>query len=164
MRLSRRAFSLLEILITGLIIALALAPLVISLKTSTRSVTGTREMLSAVAYAQFTLEELRRAAFRPVQQPGVPAGALPGVDDMVAAMNADGDLDATGKGNAKTENAIRMVRKVRLIPDKVTGLTAGMPDLRVVQVDITWKTPGGGLLAGDSHYQLHSLLGSGTQP
>lgn len=162
--MTRRGLSLLEVLITALVIALAVTPLILSLRSSTRSVTGTREMLSAVAFAQRTLEELRRAAFRPpTPQPGVPSGLLPTIDEMVAAMNTSQAMDAAGKGNALTENNVTMVRRVKLIPDKVTDLQAGMPDVRVVQIEIAWR-PSGRLLGVENKYQLNSLVGSGTQP
>lgn len=160
----RHAFSLLEVLIATVVIALAMAPLVFSLKTSTRSVTGQREMINAVAFAQSTLEGLRRAAFRPpAPQPGVPAGALPTVDELAAAMNATGPVDAAEKGNALTQNNVTMVRKVKLVPDT---LPAGgvQPIVRVVQVQVTWKSSGSGMLGGENTYQLDSLLGSGNQP
>lgn len=138
-----RGFSLLEILITGVVIALALTPLLMSLKSSTRSVTGTRAMLSAVALAQGTMEELRAAAFRPVRSTSLPPGTLPSLDERAAAL-----------AGIHTENGITYQRRVKLVPDQASGLSA-LPDLRVVQVDVTWD---------DHRYQLVSLIGSGTQP
>ena len=148
----RSGFSLLEILITGVVIAAAMTPLLMSLRSSTRSVTGTREMLSAVAFAQGALEELRAAAFRPVRSASLPTGALPSLDDQAAAL--------TG---ALTENGVTYQRRVRLVPEKARDLGAGFPDLRLVQVDVTWQ-PAGATLLGDHRYQLVSLIGSGTQP
>lgn len=163
MRSSSRAFSLMEILITGVVIAMAMTPLLLHLKTSTRAVSGTREMLSAVALAQRTLEELRRAAFRPVRAAGLPAGALPSLDEAAAAMNAPGALDPAGQGNTLAENGVAYQRRVRLIPERAQDLAPGMPDLRVCQVEVTWKATAANLL-GNHRYQLHSLIGSGTQP
>lgn len=142
-----RGFSLLEILITGVVIAVALTPLLMSLKSSTRSVTGTRDMLSAVALAQGTMEELRAAAFRPVRSASLPPGTLPSLDEKAAAL-----------AGTHVENGVTYQRRVKLVPET---LAAGMPDLRVVQVDVTWGT---GLLGGERRYQLVSLIGSGAQP
>lgn len=160
----RRGFSLMEILITAVVIALALVPLVLSLKTSTRSVTGTREYLSAVAFAQRTLEELRRAAFHPPRQQNLPPGALPTIDEMAAAMAANQPLDATGRGNALTENGVTYTRRIKLVPERYQDLSAGMPELRVVQIEIAWKPISAGLLAAENRYQVASLLGSTNQP
>ena len=163
--MARRGFSLMEILITAVVIALALVPLVLSLKTSTRSVTGTREYLSAVSFAQRTLEELRRAAFSPPRQQNLPPGALPTVDEMVAAMTTNQALDpATGRGNALTENGVTYTRRIKLVPERFADLAPGMPELRVVQIEIGWKPISGGLLATENKYQLASLLGSTNQP
>lgn len=164
MRPRLHGFSLLEILITGVVIAVAMTPLLMSLKSSTRSVTGTREMLSAVSFAQRTLEDLRRAAFRPVRIANLPAGALPSLDELATAMSARGALDALGQGSTLVENGVTYERRVRLIPERAQDLGAGMPDLRVVQVEVSWQPAGAGLLAGDHRYQLNSLIGSGAQP
>lgn len=158
-----RGFSLMEILIAAVLIALAMVPLLLSLRTSTRSVSGTRDYLSAVAFAQRTLEELRRGAFFPPRQQNLPPGALPTVDELVAAMAVDQPVDAAGTGNAITENGVRYVRRVKLVPERLADIAGGMPEVRVVQVEVAWK-PAGGPLLGELKYQVNSLIGSGTQP
>ncbi|MBI4862277.1 MAG: type II secretion system protein [Candidatus Riflebacteria bacterium] len=161
-------FTLLEILITAVIVALAVAPLLMSIRSSTRSVSGTREYMSAVAFAQRTLEDLRRAAFRdPTLQPGLQSvdlrGALVKLDEMVANQNVAQDIDSTGKGNRLTENRVVYTREVAIRPQTVTELkTRGLPDLIVCKIEVSWRPINAGFFRGEQRYQLFSLLGSGV--
>jgi prepilin-type N-terminal cleavage/methylation domain-containing protein len=148
-----RGFSVLEIMITIVVVGVALVPLLLSFKTSTRTVTGTRDHLTAVAFAQTALEELKSTAFRKPSGTGT-ASAVKTLDDKLAELN----------GPAKTleENGVTFERTVALFPGPVANLPAGQPDLMVVQVTVKWTAPG--LVGVAQEYQLFSALGSATQP
>lgn len=152
---ARRGFSVLEILITIVVVGIALVPLLLSFKTSTRTVTGTRDHLAAVSFAQLALEELRNSAFRKPTQAGA-AGAVVTLDDKVRDLN---ERDKT-----LLENGVTFERTVTLFPGTVASLPAGQPDLIVVQVLVRWKSAGAGFLAASQEYQIFSTLGSATQP
>jgi prepilin-type N-terminal cleavage/methylation domain-containing protein len=151
----RRGFSILEVLITIVVVGIALVPLLLSFKTSSRSVTGTRDHLVAVAFAQLALEELRNTAFRKPTAAAT-AGAVVTLDDKVRDLNT--------RDKTLEENGVAFERTVTLFPAKVENLPAGQPDLVVVQVLVRWKAAGAPLLAGSQEYQIWGTLGSATQP
>lgn len=149
----RRAFSLLEILITIVVVGIALVPLLLAFKTSTRSVTGTRDHLAAVAFAQLALEELRNSAFRKPTGTAT-AGSAVTLDDKVRDLN--------DRHKTLEENGVTFERSVTLFPSSVASLPAGQPDLVVVQVLVRWKSAS--LVSVSQEYQVFSTLGSATQP
>lgn len=148
-------FSVLETLITIVVVGAGLVPLLLAFKTSTRTVTGTRDHLAAVSFAQLALEELRNTAFRKPTQAAT-SNAVMTLDDRVREMNA--------KEKVLEENGVTFERTVTLHPGTVAGLPAGHPDLVVVQLLVRWKAPGASLLAGLQEYQIFTTLGSATQP
>jgi prepilin-type N-terminal cleavage/methylation domain-containing protein len=156
----RTAFSLLEVLITMVVLGLALVPLMLSLRTSSTTVTGTRDYLSAVAFAQEALEEVRRTAFRRPNQAAL-ATNVETLDDFVTRANQ-------AARSTREVNGVRYTRRIDVYPStspgRVADLRPGQPDLVVVQVKVSWKPPGAGLLARTLEYQLISLVGSTNQP
>lgn len=149
----RRAFSILEILITIVVVGIALVPLLLAFKTSTRSVTGTRDHLTAVSFAQLALEELRNTAFRKPTGTAT-AGAVVSLDDKVRDLN--------DRQKTLEENGVTFERTVTLFPSTVASLPAGQPDLVVVQVLVRWKSAS--LVSVSQEYQIFSTLGSAMQP
>lgn len=154
---ARTGFTLTEVLIAMVVLALAMIPFMLSLSTSSRAVGGTREYLSALGWAQQTLEELRRAAFRKPTQATLPPNFILTLDQMVDQM-------ATDPQRVREENGVRYERTVKLDPTRADQIPAGQPDLRSVQIKITWKPVSGGFLTVSQEYQLSSLVGSSTQP
>lgn len=151
----RHGLSLLEILIAIAVVGIVLVPLLLSFTTSSRTVTGTRDHMVAVSFAQQALEELRNTAFRKPSQAAM-ASAVPTLDERVQKLNtAEKTLE---------ENGVSFERKITLFPGTVASLPADQPDLVVVQVEVHWRKPGAGLLTGSQEYQVISALGSATQP
>lgn len=150
-----RGFSVLEILITVVVVGIALIPLLLAFSSSARTVTGTRDHLSAVSFAQLALEELRGTAFRKPNRAGV-AGAVKSLDEKIRELNE--------KGRVLEENGVTFERTVTLYPGSVASLPAGQPDLMVVEVHVEWKAPGARLLAAGREYRIFTTVGSATQP
>jgi len=159
-----KGFSLLEILLTVALLGIALIPLALSFKTSSRSVTSTREYLSAVALAQSALEEIRLARFRPIapesgNQPA-PASApgLETVDDVATRLNGTTSKDSP-------ESLVEYGLEVDLLPDHAgqDPVGPGKLDLRVIRIIVRWKARGGAF-AGDQQYELYSVVGSSLKP
>ena len=153
------AFSLVEVLITVVILALTLVPLLLSLHTSVTTVTGTRDYLGAVSFAQEGLEEVRRTAFRPPTQTDLTG--VESLDDFIKAANA-------APKNVREINGVSYSRAITLYPGSspgaVTDLKPGQPDLVAVQIKVTWHPPGASVLVPNQEYQLFSLVGSSNQP
>ena|SRR5688572_18206620 len=140
-----RGFSVLEVLITIVVVGIALVPLLLSFSGSARAVTGTRDQLSAVAFAQVALEEIRGTAFRKPNRNGV-AAAVMSLDEKVRDLN--------DRERVLEENGVKFERTVTLFPGTVASLPAGQPDLVVVQVLVEWKAPGVRLIAAGREYRL----------
>lgn len=162
----RGAFSLLEILITAAVLSIAMVPLLLSISLSTRTVGGTRDHLSAVAFAQRTLEDLRRASYRASDRPSgtAPRGEgspLVPLDEMVERMNAAGEMDArTCRGSRLVENGVAFTRSIQLFPDLKNIEMNGLPDVRVCAVTVTWRPLSSGVFQREQTYQLFTAFGS----
>ena len=131
----RRGFTILELVIAVVILAIALFPFLLAMRGSGRSVRGTRDYSWAIFVAQQTLEELRSVPYRQLA-------------DTVQAINDNSyGTQVVELQNGDYERQIEMA-------------TCAVPAMTTLRIVVEWDNEKGDRL----HFESTAMITEAMQP
>lgn len=121
--------SLIEVMIAVTILAFALLPLFLYMRTGTQVVEGTREIATATFLASQALEEVRAWPFESLADEDLTRTGAPPGPSAESIMN--------GPESSRIQvGRVEFTRTVEITPTATSGAD---PDLKVVRVRVEWR-------------------------